>query len=96
MSICPIVLPKNVQQKNKTVFFGGGSFFGPLSLLNEFRADLHMGKKGGMTNRGEKLLQSCFLPHTPTVLFCGSKTTKTSNNSSSNSNNSSNRGGHIM
>ncbi len=104
MSICPIALPKNTQQKK--IFFG--NFFGPLLLLNEFRADsCTWEKRGVMTNRGGEVLQSCFLPCTPSVLCCGSKTSKTTTTSSSsinnnyNSNNSNskishNRGGQFM
>ncbi len=77
-----------------------GIFFWPLLLLKEFRADLHMGEKGGETKRGEIYFAELFLPHTPSVLCCWNKTTKTSNNSrsysSSYSNNSHNRGGQIM
>ncbi len=52
-SICPIVLPKNAQQKKIKINFGKKIFFGPLLLLKEFRADLHMREKGGVTKRGE-------------------------------------------
>ncbi len=91
---------KRPAKKIKKIIFGKKIFFGPLLLLKEFRADFHMGEKGGVTKRGEIFLQNCFLPHTPSVLCCWNKTTKTSNNSSSNSssnsNNSHNRGGQIM
>ncbi len=91
---------KRPAKKDKKYFFFKKNFFWPLLLLNKFRVDLHMGENGGMTNGGGKVLQSCFLPHTLSVLCCGSKTTKTttnsSNNNSSNSNNSHNRGGQIM
>ncbi len=39
---------------------GKKSFFGPLLLLNKFRADLHMGEKGRMSNGGGKVFQICF------------------------------------
>ncbi len=62
MSICHIVFPKNLQkklQKDKNNFWEK-IFFGPLSLLNKFRADLHMGEKGEMTNREGTVLRAVF------------------------------------
>ncbi len=93
-------LTKKCPAKKDKKNLGKKIFIGPLLLLKEFRADLHMGVKGGMTNRGKISCKAVFTTHTPSVLCCGSKTTKTSNNSSSNnssnSNNNHNRGGQIM
>ncbi len=50
-------------------YFGKKNFFGPLLLLNKFRADLHMGEKRGMTNGGEKVFQICFTIHTECFLL---------------------------
>ncbi len=69
MIICPIVLPESAQQKNMKNILGKKNFFGPLLLLNKFRADLHMGEKRGMTNGGEKVFQICFTIHTECFLL---------------------------
>ncbi len=59
---------KRPAKKIKNNFGEKKSFFGPLLLLKEFRADLHMGEKGGGMKNRESFLQSCFY-HTHWV-FC--------------------------
>ncbi len=48
--------PVKKDEKN----WGKKIFFGPLLLLNEFRADLHMGEKERMTNGGGKVSRAVF------------------------------------
>ncbi len=68
MIIRPIVLPKKRPEKKEKKSLWEKKFWGSLLLQNKFRADLHMGEKGGMTNGGHIFLKSCCLPHTPSVL----------------------------